>query len=101
MCLEIAEEKHEESEDDVGFEKYETKAQKKKKKKKKKKDEEEDTKTVSNDDRLKEMTGEDAFNQVKEMLATFKADILSDYKEGLREASEQIEQARLSRELLT
>ena len=38
---------------------------------------------------------------VKEMFATFKADILSDYKEGLREASEQIEQARLSRELLT
>ena len=31
------------------------------------------------------MMGEDVFNQVKQMLATFKADILSDYKEGLRE----------------
>ena len=48
-----------------------------------------------------QMMGEDIFHQVKEMFATFKADILSDYKEGLREASEQIEQARLSRELLT
>ena len=56
---------------------------------------------VSDDDRLKEMMGEDMFHQVKEMFATFNADILSDYKEGLREASEQIEQARLSRELLT
>ena len=64
-------------------------------------DEEEEVEIVSDDDRLKEMMGEDMFHQVKEMFATFKADILSDYKEGLREASEQIEQARLSRELLT
>ena len=84
------EEKQEENEDDVGFEKYESNAQKKKKKKKKKKDEEEDTKTVGDDDRLKEMMGEDAFNQVKEMLATFKADIMSDYKESLREFRELI-----------
>ena len=60
------------------------------KKKKKKKDEEEDAKRVSDDDRLKEMMGEDAFNQVKEMLATFKADIMSDYKESLREFRELI-----------
>ena len=57
---------------------------------KKKKDEEEDRKTVSDDDRLKEMMGEDAFNQVKEMLATFKAHIMSDYKESLREFRELI-----------
>ena len=42
-------------------------------------------KIVSDDDRLKEMMGEDMFHQVKEMFATFKADILSDYKERLRE----------------
>ena len=41
---------------------------------------------VSDDDRLKEMMGEDAFHQAREMLATFKADILSDYKEHLRES---------------
>ena len=92
MCLEIAEEKHEESEDDVGFEKYETKAQKKKKKKKKKKDEEEDAKTVSDDDRLKEMMGEDAFNQVKNMLETFRSDMRSAYEEMVRSNPEAIRQ---------
>ena len=45
---------------------------------------------VSDDDRLKEMMGEDVFNEVKEMLATFKADILSNYKESLSNYKESL-----------
>ena len=62
------------------------------KKKKKKKDEEEDVKRVSDDDRLKEMMGEDAFSQVREVLATFESNILSEYEESMREFKEQIGQ---------
>ena len=49
-------------------------------------------KRVSDDDRLKEMMGEDVYHQLKEMFATFRSDIVSDYKEGLREARKQIGQ---------
>ena len=91
------EEKQEENEDDVGFEKYESNAQKKKKKKKKKKDEEEDTKTVGDDDRLKEMMGEDVYHQLKEMFATFRSDMKSAFKEMLRSNLETIREEARSR----
>ena len=87
----------EEFDDGADFEQFESKSQKKKKKKKKKKDEEEEVKKVSDDDRFKEMMGEDAYNQVKEMFATFRSDILSDYKESLRSNLETIRQEVRSR----
>ena len=43
------------------------------------------------------MMGEDAYNQVKEMFATFRSDILSDYKESLRSNLETIRQEVRSR----
>ena len=77
------EKKQKELGDDADFEKYESKSQKKKKKKKKK-DEEEEVKRVSDDDRLKEMMGEDMYHQLKEMFATFRSDMKSAFKEMLR-----------------
>ena len=85
----------EEFDDGADFEQFESKSQKKKKKKKK--DEEEEVKKVSDDDRFKEMMGEDAYNQVKEMFATFRSDILSHYKESLRSNLETIRQEVRSR----
>ena len=54
-------------------------------------------KRVSNDDRFKEMMGDDAYNQVKNMLETFKSDMKSAYKEMLRSNLETIRQEVRSR----
>ena len=88
---EKTEEKTEEIEDDLGFEKYETKAQKEKKKKKKKKAEEEDDKGESEADRGEETWAKffsvDEAEQIREMMRDFRTEMKSTFKEMMKSAS--------------